>query len=273
MADGIRSVALTTGVTLEYAEQGGATGVPVVFLHGIGDSRRSFERVLPHLPRTVRAFALTQRGHGESSRPEDGYRNEDMAADVAAFLDALHLDRAVVVGHSMGSTIAQRFGVDHPDRALGLVLTSAFYSLADSEAAQELHAAVATIEDPVDPAFVRQFQESTLARPVPPGFFETVVQESLKLPARVWKALVAASLQGEFSSALDQIEAPTLLIWGDRDEMVPRSDQDALVAAIPDARLLVYRGAGHAVPWEEPERLASDLASFVEAVGGSQVTA
>lgn len=266
----VRCVELPTGVTLDYVEQGDSSGVPVLLLHGLSDSWRSFELVLEHLPESVRAFALTQRGHGDSSRPEAGYRFRDFAADAAAFMDALGLEAAVVVGHSLGSAVAQRFAVDHPERTRGLVLAGSFASLATSPVARGLwDEVVSEMEDPVDPGFVREFQESTLAQSVPPEFMETVVQESRKLPARVWRATVAGSLQDDFSGELGKIEAQTLLVWGDQDGMVPRSDQDAQTAAIAGSRLVVYEGTGHAVHWEEPERFAADLARFIEA--GQQV--
>ena len=71
-------------------------------------------------------------------------------------------------------------------------------------------------------------------------------------------------MQDEFSGELNKIKAPTLLVWGDQDGMVPRSDQDAQMAAIAGSRLVVYEGAGPGVHWEEPERFASDLVTFVE---------
>jgi len=90
---------LPTGVTLQYAERGSASGVPVFLLHGVTDSWRSFEHVLPYLPSTIRAIAVTLRGHGDSSRPEGGYRYAEMAGDVRALMDALGIPAAVVVGH------------------------------------------------------------------------------------------------------------------------------------------------------------------------------
>ncbi|WP_052367683.1 alpha/beta fold hydrolase [Algiphilus aromaticivorans] len=268
MAPQTPSVELPTGVTLQYAEQGDAAGTPVVLLHGLSDSWYSYERVLPHLPGSIRAFALTLRGHGDSSRPEAGYRFQDYAADVAAFMDALGVEAAVVVGHSLGSAVAQRFAVDYPDRVRGLVLIAAFASLPKSPVPRELSEVVATMQDPVDPGFVREFQESTLAQPMPQAFFETIVQESLKLPADVWRAAVAGVLEGDFSEALGTIRAPTLLVWGDADAMVPGADQDALIAVIAGSRLVVYAGAGHGLHWEEPERFASDLARFIEGIRG-----
>jgi alpha-beta hydrolase superfamily lysophospholipase len=94
----VKSISLPTGVTIEYAEQGTTPcGTPVVFLHGVTDSWRSFEGVLAHLPLGLRAYALSQRGHGNSSRPEAGHLYHHMARDLRAFIDALRLPPAVVV--------------------------------------------------------------------------------------------------------------------------------------------------------------------------------
>src|SRR5262245_39628739 len=86
-APALKRIALPTGVTLPYAESGAPDGTPVIFLHGVIDSWRSFAGVLPHLPDSIRALALTQRGHGEAARPDGAYRIGDFAADVAAFID------------------------------------------------------------------------------------------------------------------------------------------------------------------------------------------
>ena len=118
---------LANGVRLHYAEQGDPGGMPVVMLHGITDSWRSFESVMAHLPATLRVFALSQRGHGESDRP-GRYRTRDFAGDAAAFIEALGLGPALVVGHSMGSVNAMRLAIDRPDLLRGLVTAGAFAS-------------------------------------------------------------------------------------------------------------------------------------------------
>lgn len=265
MAAEIKSIELSTGVTLQYLEQGDSSGVPVLFLHGLSDSWHSFERVLPHLPEFIRAFALTQRGHGDSSRPAGGYASRDFAADVAAFMDALHLEAAVIVGHSMGSFAARRIAIHYPERTLGLVLIGSF-ATEDNPGVAEVQEMVSTLTDPVDPDFVREFQESTLAKPVPQTFFETVVQESLKVPARVWRSAAAGVSGDDSARELHKIEAPTLILSGDRDELCPRNDQEALTAAIEGSRLVVYPGTGHGLHWEEPERFASDLVTFIQTI-------
>ena len=265
----VKALQLPSGVTLEYAEQGDPAGVPVILLHGMTDSWRSFAPVLPHLPRSLRVFTLTQRGHGDADRPAAGYRTREFATDVAAFMDTLRLGPAVVVGHSMGATNAKRFAIDYPGRARGLVLVGSFASYRNNPALVEFwESAVSRLADPIDPGFVRAFQESTLARPVPPAFLDLVVQESLKVPARVWRSAFAGLLEDDFAAELGRIAATTLLLWGDRDAYAPRADQDILAGAIAHARLVVYEGAGHALHWEEPGRCAADLTRFIDGLPG-----
>ena len=264
MAPLIKSVELPNRVKLPYVEQGDPSGVPLLLLHGYADSWRSFELLLPHLPASIRAFGLTQRGHGDASRPAVGYGSHDFAADLVAFMDALHLEAAVIAGGSSGGFVARRFAIDHPERTLGLVLIGSPATLGDKPGVQELSdSTISKLTDPLDPGFVREFQQSTLTQPVPQAFLETLVQENLKVPARVWRATLKGLLEDDSFEDLVKIEAPTLILWGDQDAILPLNDQEALAAAIAGSRLLVYPGAGHALYWEEPHRVASDLVAFI----------
>ena len=256
------TAALPGGPRLPYVEQGDGSGVPVVLLHAVADSWRSFERLLPHLPSSIRAIAVTQRGHGDAGRPTTGYRVEDFASDLLAFLDLLELDAAVLVASSSAGLTVQRFAVDHPERTLGLVFIGAPRSLRDKPSAAELVAAVSELGDPVDRSFVSEFLDATVARPLPPDFRATLIAESLKVPARVWKATVGGLVEAVPAVESGAITGPTIIVWGDRDRFLPRSDQEALAAAIAGAQLVVYEGAGHAVHWEEPERVAADVAGL-----------
>jgi pimeloyl-ACP methyl ester carboxylesterase len=194
MAPIIKSIELPHRVKLPYVEQGDPSGLPMLLLHGFTDSWYSFEPVLPHLPESIHAFALTQRGHGDADHPAAGYRTRDFAADVMAFADALGLGPVIVAGHSMGSINAQRFAIDHPERVLGLALAGSFATCHGNPTLVDLwQSGVSQLTDPIDPSFVREFQESTLAQPVSPAFLDTVVQESLKVPARVWQAALKES--------------------------------------------------------------------------------
>ena len=265
MTRSINSVELPNRVKLQYVEQGDPAGVPVLMLHGGTDSWHSFEPVLPYLPESIHAFVLTQRGHGDADRPATGYRTRDFAADVAAFTSALELGPVIIVGHSMGSTNAKRVAIDYPERTRALVLAGSFATYRNNPVLVEFwESTVSRLTDPIDPGFVREFQESTLAQPVPSAFLDTVVRESLKVPARVWRAAFAGLFEDDFAAELEKIAVPTLILWGDRDALARRADQDALLSSIAGSRLAVYQGAGHALHWEQPERFAADLASFIK---------
>lgn len=258
------TVELPNRVVLPYVEQGDPSATPLLLVHAIGDSWRSFERVLDDLPGFVHALAPSLRGHGDASRPESGYRSSDFAEDLVGFLDALGAKAAVIAGGSSGGLVAQRFAIDHPDRTAGLVLLGSPLSLADKPAARELmEATISKLNDPVDPGFVRGFVESTVVRPVPAAFLAAMVQEDLKVPAYVWKATGTGLLEDDFSGELGSIRAPALVVWGDGDTILSREEQESMASLIPNARLVVYPGAGHAFYWEDPVRVARDLAAFV----------
>jgi pimeloyl-ACP methyl ester carboxylesterase len=258
-----RTVTLPTGVTLPYVERGRADGTPVIFLHGVTDSWRSFEHVLPLLPESIRAIAVTQRGHGDASRPAE-YTYTAMANDVVQLMDALRISSAVLVGHSMGSLIAQSVAIDHPDRTRGLVLVAGLHTVKGHPEVEAMWQSVlATLADPVDPAFVRGFQESTVANPLPAGQMDTFVAESLKVPARVWQALFRELLEADFSAELSRITAPTLIMAAGKDGFSRREERDALATRIARAVVRDYPEAGHAIHWESPATLAREVAAFV----------
>ena len=207
-----KSVELPEGLRLPYVEQGDSTGVPVLLLHALADSWRSFERVLPQLTRSIHAFAVTQRGHGDADRPASGYGVEEFTADVAAFMDAVGLDAAVIVASSSAGLTARRFAADHPQRTLGIVLVGAPHSLRDKPAVSDFLDVVSELGDPIDPGFVCEFVESNAFRPLPPAFLETLIGENLKVPARVWKATLEGLLDALPTDT--GITAPTLILWG-----------------------------------------------------------
>jgi pimeloyl-ACP methyl ester carboxylesterase len=189
-----------------------------------------------------------------------------MSEDVRAFMDAMGLPAAVIVGHSMGASVAQRFAIDHAARVLGLVLVGSFASLhRDPGLTQFYVSSIAGLRDPIDPGFARAWQLSTLARDMPADRLDIVVGETCKVPSYVWRAAFAGFLgTQDFTADLHRVSAPAMIVWGDRDTYASREAQDRLLAALPGARLVVYKGAGHALHWEEPARFAGDLSAFVE---------
>jgi pimeloyl-ACP methyl ester carboxylesterase len=218
--------------------------------------------MLPHLPMSLRAVAPTQRGHGDAGKPASGYAVADFAGDLAAFLDAVGLERAVLVASSSAVFTAERFAELAPERVLGLVFLGAPWSLRDVPAVRRFLVEVSELTDPVDEEYVRRFVSGTAGEAVPADFVEEQVRQSLEVPAHVWRK----TLEGLVEASPPRpgvITAPALIVWGDQDEFVSREDQERLRDALPGSRLLVYEGAGHIVQWEQPKRVAADISVFV----------
>lgn len=246
---------------VRYVAQGDPSGEPVLLLHAWGESSGSFDRLAPSLPTTIRALAMDQRGHGDSDKPAEGYSLAEFAGDVTAFLDAVGLPSAVLVGSSSGGYVAQQVAVTSPERVRGLVLVGAPRSLRGRPPFAD---EVDRLTDPVDRAWVK---ESLTWFPrfhdVPEWYIEARVDDGVRMPAWVWRQALAGLSEANPPTEAGTIQAPTLIIRGGRDDLLPRTDSDALAAAIPDSRLVVYPDTGHLVLWEEPARIASDLTAFV----------
>jgi non-heme chloroperoxidase len=259
-------IKLPSGVTLHYAVQGRADGEPLVLLHGIGDSWHSYELVLPHFPDRFRVVAVSMRGHGWSDAPAAGYTQAEFAGDVIGLLDALDLRRVTLVGHSLGSFVAQAVAIRDRGRVARLVLIGSGPGGVKSETVRaEVGQLFSGVKPPIDPVFARDFQSSTISGPVPAPFLETMFGEILRSAPQMWSQAVAAVYDAGTAAALTKLRIPALLLWGDRDAMLGRADQDALVNALPKARLEIYEGTGHAPHWEQPERVARDIIAFAAA--------
>lgn len=256
------SVALATGVRLHYVEQGDPAGEPLLLLHGITDSWFSFSRILPLLPKGYRVIVPDQRGHGDSERPAGGYEPTSLADDAVALMDALGVRRATIVGHSMGSIVAQEVARRAPDRVAGLVLVGSDVAVA-GEVIDAFLAEVDTLRDPIPDAYIRGFQESTVHRPVPAEFMDSVVAASRKAPARVWRAALHGLVEASYPIRPGRAGVPVLLVWGERDNMFGRKGQEALLALHPGSRLIAYPDAGHTPHWEWPERFTRDVTAWL----------
>lgn len=252
-----RQVELAKGLHLSYAEQGTKQGTPLILLHGIADSWRIFEPLLAELPESVHAYALSQRGHGDADRPATGYRTRDFVEDLRLFMDALQIQKAIIVGASSGGFAARSFGAMHPERTAGLVLLG---SPATLVARPNLFA---ELKDPIDPGFVNSFAESVLSRPASAEAFTSMIAENLKAPAHVWLETGNGLFEEHFPGELPKIQAPTLIIWGEEDPIITKADQLALAEAIKGSKLIAHPGSGHMLYWEEPALIARDIVAYI----------
>lgn len=260
-----RQVPLSTGVNLRVVVDGPQDGTPIIFLHGYTDSSHSWSSTTPWLADTYRTYVPDQRGHGDSDRPGHGYTVAQYAEDVIAMMDQLQIQQAVIVGHSMGSIIAHQVASAYPDRVSQLVLVASVATGVGHEVMVFMWDEIVGLpefQDPIDPDFIRDWQ--TGPNPVDPEFFEKVLEETGKVPARVWKAALRGMLTDDHRAFFEDVTAPTMIIWGTQDAFFSQADQDTLLLSFSDAVFIPYEGAGHNLQWEQPQRVADDIRAFIE---------
>ena len=262
MDDGKRRVALKSGITMRYVAAGPRGGAPLILLHGLGDTSRSWSLALPELARRHRVYALDQRGHGATDAPACCYTVPDLGYDVIAFMDAMKIDRAAVAGHSMGSFVAQHLAAAYPRRVSRLVLLGSSDTTAGSETVGWLWDQARTFDKGVPAAFVDELQSSPT--PVDAAFLAKVKAETFDVRPHVWKGLARMFLVEDHRRFLGDIRAPTLILWGEKDAAFPKAAQDRLQKAIPGAAFKAYPEVGHNLHWEIPRPVAEDIDAFLK---------
>ncbi len=255
----LAEVTLANGLRLQYRRQGPESGPALILLHGYSDSSLSFARIMPLLPSEQRVIAVDLRGHGDSGKPADGYRMSDLADDVIGMMDRLDIPSAVVVGHSMGSFVAQALVERAARRVSSLVLLGSAASAVNGVVA-ELRTAVESLTDPIDAEFVREFQYSTVAQPVPEAFMDAAIVNSRRMPAAVWRKALSGLM--EFQPRLPRSSVRTLVLGGTRDAVFNVGEQIALARQYPFAQLRLIENVGHALHWEQPEVFVRELLRF-----------
>jgi len=267
---------LTTddNVKLYYEETG--SGVPVVFAHEFAGDYRSWEAQARHFCRSYRCITYNARGYPPSDVPTDGerYSQERARDDIRAVLDALKIDKAHIVGFSMGGFAALHFGFTYPQRARSLVIAGCGYGAASDKRRQFAEEAEAA---------ARKFEAGMAKAAEAYALGPTRVQFQNKDP-RGWRQLVeelrehssegaAHTMRGiqkrrpslfDLVDEMKTIAAPTLVMTGDEDW--PCLEPALLMKrTIPTAGLVVMPNAGHTINLEEPDAFNRHLADFLRA--------
>jgi pimeloyl-ACP methyl ester carboxylesterase len=250
----------SNGIEL-HVEQRGAGSPAVVFLHYWGGSSRTWRHVVDALAPDVRTIAIDQRGWGRSAAPASGYALADMAKDALAVVQALDLERYVLVGHSMGGKVAQLIASRRPRGLVGLALVA-------PAPPTPLNLPLEVREGMVHAYDSRESIVATLDQVLAPDGLdaedrETVIADSLAGAAAAKEAWPLASSQEDIVAAVASIDVPVIVISGEHDRVDPPEGlRRELLSRIPQAELYVLPKVGHLSPLEAPDLVADLIRTF-----------
>jgi len=260
---------------MPYAENNGTKifydihgqGTPIVFLHPWTTNGYIWYYQMFPFARTNQVIAIDHRGHGRSDKPQSGYSIQEHARDVKAVLDAEKIDRAVLVGNSIGGMIAMQFTLDNPGRVLGQVILSSGTGLGEG---MPKEAAEAFKKD-----FVGTFSallegavsaKSKRERPEILEVMKSHFQVQSNFPKHVFDSSMADP-NGVFGwnikNQLSSIRTPTMVIAGEEDNATPVAANKFLADNIPGAKLSVVKDVGHFHQLEKPLEFNAALKEFV----------
>lgn len=258
------SVVLENGQTLAFIDSGNRQKPAVLLIHGYTDSARDWQPLEPYLVDRFRLIIVDLRGHGASGKPECCYTRFDLAFDLALLIRELGIEHVEVVGHSLGSLVAQTLAEVWPMLTHRLILIS---STGTSFGTARWLADVRALQDPIDPdsAFMRSWWQQSISIN-PEAFSSRQRHDAAAIPAAVWKAIADQSLvAADLAPMLSRVRAPTLLIWGGKDSLVTEEGRNTLRSGIAGARTEFFDSLGHDSFWEDPAAVAASMTDFLTA--------
>lgn len=262
----------TNGIELYYETQG--AGTPLVLLAGLGYPGWQWHKMAPLLAPHCQVILPDNRGVGRSSKPPGPYTASLLAADTVGLLDALEIEQAVILGHSMGGFVAQALALEYPQRVRSLILAATNFG--GPRHVPITPAAMAVLTDTtVDP--VTRFRNG-LDVSTAPGFAARQPEViAAWLAWRLANPIDAAGYQAQlaiglgllseeacFEHRLPSITAPALILFGAHDAVVPPANADLLARQIAHSRVHILPDAGHFFPLETPEEAARVVIEFIE---------
>jgi 3-oxoadipate enol-lactonase len=258
------TAAAPSGVRIAWERRG--TGEPLLLVHGLGYARWGWEPVADALAEANEIVLFDNRGIGQSDAPAGPYSVSDMAGDAVAVLDAAGLERAHVLGTSLGGMIALQLVLDHPERVDRLVLACTTPGGAGASPMPERTVRLMAEAQglPAEVA-LRRFVENAFAPDPDQVEIERIMRHRIATAQSptAWAAQASAGAAFDAWERLAEIGAQTLVLTGDQDAVVDPKNSELLAARIPHARLEVFRGGGHLFFWEQPEKFVSAVKEFL----------
>jgi 3-oxoadipate enol-lactonase len=275
-------IAKVGDIDIYYEDHG--SGDPLLLIMGLAADSTAWLFQLPEFSKHYHTIVFDNRGVGRSSKPAGPYSIHQMADDAAGLLDALGIKSAHVVGVSMGGMIAQELALRHPERVRGLVL-GCTYPEPDADIERQRAFSVSALGGNVTASGdihidlqslnPLQFFQTLLPAVFNPEFLEKELPKLIELfggslqygfNLEAILGQVAAVMSHKATDRLHQITAPTLVITGDADRLVPPANSDILAQHIPNARLVKVPGGSHGFNFETPEIFNREVLGFLAGV-------
>jgi pimeloyl-ACP methyl ester carboxylesterase len=249
---------------IRIASEERGSGFPVLLVMGLGYGRWGWEPLVGPLAEAYRVVWYDNRGIGESDKPAGPYTAAQLAEDAVQVLDERGIERAHVVGTSLGGMVAQELALAHPERVEKLALLCTTAGGADAfpmpEQTVQLFAEAPSLAPEVA---LRRFVENAVATRGP--VVDELYARRLANPPDPagWQAQAAAGAAFDGSKRAVAIRQETLVLTGDADNVIDARNSQLLAERIPNARLQVFPGTGHLFFWERPAEVAAALAEFL----------
>ncbi len=263
------TVSLENGLEVAYESQGSGERT-VILVHGYSFAKEVWSRTMPHLSDDWRVIAYDIRGFGDSTKPDGGYDYPTMARDLELFMDALDIDKAVLIGHSMGGILIQDFATTHPDRVSGLVLANVharnrpplgmnddFQATIDAWGDAETNREIFTGFTPVF------FHPENLQD----GDLDELVSMNVKSGTAALKQALETIFTTEAMSpeTWERIDMPVLIVASTND-VIPCGTEGWLLNSLPQSDIVYFKRVGHSPMWERPEAFAEAVNGFVATI-------
>ena len=262
----------TNGIEIYFETHG--VGRPLVLIAGLSYTHWIWHKMVPGLAEHFQVIVFDNRGVGQSDKPEGPYTAQMLAADTAGLLEALGVEQAAIMGHSMGGFVAQALVLERPELVGRLVLAATNFGGPNHiPVTQEAMDVLSDVSgDPVE-RFKRGLAVSTA-----PGFAENnpdVIEEWLAYrdqnpiapgPYQAQMAVGVALLKPEnaFEEKLQQVEQPTLILFGEEDKVVPPGNARLLHEQLPRSEVVLLPDAGHFFPLEVPDEAVAVVTQFIQ---------
>lgn len=269
-------VELSTGISLAYVEMGNPDGEVVILQHGMTDNSRSWSLVAPYFVAAgYHVYLPDLRGMGKSDAPDGYYTPITYATDMKAFFDAVGIEKAVLVGHSLGSYTVQCFSIMFPEKCEKIVLVSSIPI--KSSRVESLIPAYQTYIEPLaedghpSDAFMESWYATALREEEFADVFDTFLanmkKEAQALSKKAWKNIMLGMIAVDMSSLYSQVDhsIPVLVLHGNEDTMALTQYQEELleIFAVDKNSYINYEGVGHNIQFETPKRCATDILTWL----------